>query len=295
MYTYNQRGKNMDLSIIIVNYNTKALTEQTVRSVIDTTSAIDYEIIVVDNSSKEKEYFDMSDHRVKVLSGIENKGFGHACNIGTNVAIGRYILYLNSDVIMQSGTLRGAVEYMDSHRDIGCLGIRTILKDGTFDHGCKRGFPTPFNSLCYVLGLHRLFPKVKRFGGYTLNYLSNDETNDVDSISGAFMLIPKSVLNKVGLFDESIFMYGEDIDLCYRIKQAGYRIVYYADVWMIHLKGQSGLHTKSPVVIKHFHDGIKRFYDMYYKEKHNFIVTFLMHSAINIRYVITLVRAKLTR
>lgn len=285
----------MDLSIIIVNYNTRALTEQTVRSVIDTTSAIDYEIIVVDNSSKEKEYFTMDNPRVKILSRVENKGFGHACNIGTNVAIGRYILYLNSDVIMQSGTLRGAVEYMDSHRDIGCLGIRTMLKDGTFDHGCKRGFPTPFNSLCYVLGLHRLFPKVKKFGGYTLNYLSNNETNEVDSVSGAFMLIPKSVLNKVGLFDESIFMYGEDIDLCYRIKQAGYKVVYYADVWMIHLKGQSGLHTQNPAVIKHFHNGIKRFYDMYYKDKHNFIVTFFMHSAINIRYVITLMRAKFAR
>lgn len=283
----------MDLSIIIVNYNTKALTTQTVRSVMDTTSGIDYEIIVVDNSSREKEYFNMDNPRVKVLSKVENKGFGHACNIGTNIAIGRYILYLNSDVIMQKDTLRNAVEYMDKSRDIGCLGIRTLLKDGTFDHGCKRGFPTPFNSLCYVLGLHRLFPKVKKFGGYTLSYLSNEETNDVDSVSGAFMMIPRTVLNKTGLFDESIFMYGEDIDLCYRIKQAGFRVVYYADVWMIHLKGQSGLHTKSPVVIKHFHDGIKRFYDMYYKDKHNFLVTFLMHSAINIRYVLTLLRARL--
>ncbi len=295
MYTYIIRGKIMDLSIIIVNYNTRALTTQTVRSVLDTTSGIDHEIIVVDNSSKEKEYFTMDNPRVKILSKVENKGFGHACNIGTNVAIGRYILYLNSDVIMQSGTLRSTVEYMDRHRDIGCLGIKTVLKDGSFDHGCKRGFPTPFNSFCYVLGLHKLFPNVKKFGGYTLSYLSNEETNEVDSVSGAFMLIPRTVLNKVGLFDESIFMYGEDIDLCYRIKQAGYKVVYYADAWMIHLKGQSGLHTKSPVVIKHFHNGIKRFYDMYYKDKHSFIVTFLMHFAINVRYVVTLLRSKLSR
>ena len=109
------------------------------------------------------------------------------------------------------------------------------------------------------------------------------------------MLIPKNVIGKVGLFDESIFMYGEDIDLCYRIKMAGFKVVYYADVWMTHLKGQSGLHTKSPVVIKHFHDGIKRFYDMYYRDKHNFIVTFLMHSAINLRYVITLGLSKIRR
>lgn len=285
----------MDLSIVIVNYNTRALTMQTVKSVIATTSGIDYEIIVVDNSSKTSEYFETEYKCVKILSRVENKGFGHACNIGANIAIGRYILFLNSDTIMRNGTLRGAVEYMDRHGEIGCLGIKTLLKDGSFDHGCKRGFPTPFNSLCYVLKLDKLFPKVKKFGGYTLNYLSKDETNEVDSVSGAFMLIPKRVLGKVGLFDESIFMYGEDIDLCYRIKKAGFKVVYYADVWMTHLKGQSGLHTKSPLVIKHFHDGIKRFYDMYYRDKHNFAVTFLMHSAINIRYILTLAVAKIRR
>lgn len=285
----------MDLSIIIVNYNTKVLTMQTVKSVINTTYGIDYEIIVVDNSSDTKEYFEINEKHTKVISRVENKGFGHACNIGANIAIGRYVLFLNSDTIMDKGTLRGAVEYMDRHSDIGCLGIKTLLKDGSFDHGCKRGFPTPFNSLCYVLRLDKMFPHIKKFGGYTLNYLSQNETNEVDSVSGAFMLIPKRVLGKVGLFDESIFMYGEDIDLCYRIKRAGYKVVYYADVKMTHLKGQSGLHTKSPVVIKHFHDGIKRFYDMYYKDKHNFAVTFLMHTAINIRYVVVLAISKIRR
>lgn len=285
----------MDLSIVIVNYNTKALTAQTVNSVIATTSGIDYEIIVADNSSKPSEYYESNDKRVKVLCKVENRGFGYACNIGANIAIGRYILFLNSDTIMENGTLKGAVAYMDSHSDIGCLGIKTLLKDGTFDHGCKRGFPTPFNSLCYVLKLDKIFPRVKKFGGYTLNYLPIDKTNEVDSVSGAFMLIPKRVIGKVGLFDESIFMYGEDIDLCYRIKKAGYKVVYYSDVWMTHLKGQSGLHTKSPLVIKHFHNGIKRFYDMYYRDKHNFAVTFLMHSAINLRYIITLAVSKIRR
>lgn len=285
----------MDLSIVIVNYNTRVLTTQAVKSVIATTNGIDYEIIVVDNSSKTSEYFEMEDKHIKILSKVDNKGFGHACNIGANIAIGRYILFLNSDTIMRNGTLREAVNYMDRHSEIGCLGIKTLLKDGSFDHGCKRGFPTPFNSLCYVLKLDKLFPNVKKFGGYTLNYLSKDETNEVDSVSGAFMLIPKRVLGKVGLFDESIFMYGEDIDLCYRIKKAGFKVVYYADVWMTHLKGQSGLHTKSPLVIKHFHDGIKRFYDMYYRDKHNFAVTFLMHFAINIRYILTLAVSKIRR
>lgn len=283
----------MDLSIVIVNHNTKKLTAQTVKSVIDTTYGIDYEIIVVDNSSITTEYYKSDDSRVKVIPKVENKGFGHACNIGANNAVGRYVLFLNSDTIMQENTLKKSVEYMDKHRDVGCLGIRTILKNGQFDHGCKRGFPTPFNSLCYVLKLHKLFPNNKKFGGYTLSYLSNEETNEVDSVSGAFMLIPKIVLSKVGLFDESIFMYAEDIDLCYRIKQSGLKVVYYADVFMIHLKGQSGLHTKNKTVIYHFHNGIKIFYDKYYRDKHNFLVTFLMHSAINLRYVLTLAMSAL--
>lgn len=283
----------MDLSIVIVNHNTKKLTNQTIKSVFDTTYGIDYEIIVVDNSSDEREYFTCNDSRVKVLSKVENKGFGHACNIGVNIAIGRYVLFLNSDTIMQKDTLKKSVNYMDSNRDIGCLGIKTLLKNGDFDHGCKRGFPTPFNSLCYVLKLDKIFKNNKKFGGYTLSYLSNDETNEVDSVSGAFMLIPKAVLAKVGLFDESIFMYAEDIDLCYRIKQSGLKVVYYADVFMIHLKGQSGLHTKNKQVIYHFHNGIKIFYDKYYKDKHNFLVTFLMHSAINLKYFITLFRASI--
>lgn len=285
----------MDLSIVIVNHNTKYLTSQTVDSVIETTTGIDYEIIVVDNSSKPIEYYSSDDKQVKVIQRVENRGFGHACNIGANIAIGRYVLFLNSDTIMQKDTLKKSVQYMDSHRDVGCLGIKTILKNGDFDHGCKRGFPTPFNSLCYVLKLHRLFPKNKKFGGYTLSYLSNDETNEVDSVSGAFMLIPKAVLGKVGLFDESIFMYAEDIDLCYRIKKVGFKVVYYADVFMIHLKGQSGLHTKNKEVIYHFHNGIKIFYDKYYRNKHNFVVTFLMHSAINLRYAITLLMSKIGR
>lgn len=283
----------MDLSIVIVNYNTKELTSQTVKSVIDTTKGIDYEIIVADNSSDSSQYFTSEDKRVKVIPNVENKGFGNACNIGAKMAVGRYVLFLNSDTIMQNDTLEKCVKYMDTHSDVGCLGIKTILKNGEFDHGCKRGFPTPFNSLCYVLHLDKIFKNSKKFGGYTLSYLSIDETNEVDSVSGAFMLIPRRVLDEVGLFDESIFMYAEDIDLCYRIKLSGYKVVYYADAFMIHLKGQSGLHTKNKQVIYHFHNGIKIFYDKYYRDKHSFFVTFLMHSAINIRYVLTLLRSKI--
>ena len=282
----------MDLSVIIVNYNTKKLTKQTIKAVFDTTHKIEYEIIVADNSSKQSEVYSSNDGRVKVIENVENNGFGYACNIGAKKAVGRYLLFLNSDTLMQEGTLDKCIEYMDKHVTIGCLGIRTLLKDGTLDHGCKRGFPTPLNAFCYVTRLDRLFPKSKKMGGYRMSYIDEHETADVDSVSGAFMLIPRNLFQKTGGFDESIFMYGEDIDLCYRIKQKGFRVVYYAEGLMIHLKGQSGLRTKNPVVIKHFRDGIRVFYDKYYKDKYNFFVTFLMHAAIDIQYYIRLLQAR---
>ncbi|MBQ9518723.1 MAG: glycosyltransferase family 2 protein [Firmicutes bacterium] len=282
----------MDLSIVIVNHNTKELTEQTIKAVFDTTHKIEYEIIVADNSSDKQKAYSSADSRVTVIENVKNRGFGYACNIGTEIAKGRYTLFLNSDTIMQEDTLDKCVGYMDKNADIGCLGIRTLLKDGTLDHGCKRGFPTPLNSFCYVMHLDRLFPKSKTMGGYRMSYIDEHQTAEVDSVSGAFMLMPTKLLKESGGFDESIFMYGEDIDLCYRVKQMGYKVVYYADGLMIHLKGQSGLRTKNPVVIKYFRDGIRVFYDKYYKDKYNFLVTFFMHAAIDIRYYISLLRAK---
>lgn len=284
----------MDLSIVIVNHNTKKLTAQTIQSVFDTSNDVKYEIIVVDNSSKAEEEYSSEDSRVKVITKVENKGFGHACNIGVNYAVGRYILFLNSDTLMQEDTLRKCVEYMDSHIEVGCLGVKNVLADGSVDHGGKRGFPTPFNSLCYLLGLHKLFPNNKKLGGYTLSYLSDDESCEVDSVSGAFMLVPKNVLNIVGLFDESIFMYGEDIDLCYRIKQRGFKVVYYADAFFIHLKGQSGLHKKDEAVIRHFHNGLKIFYDKYYKKQYGFYITLCVHAALWLKCELSILIARLT-
>ena len=212
----------MDLSIVIVNFNTRELTKQTVDYVCQSISDLEYEIIIADNSTSKTGAYDVTDDRVKLIKDLPNNGFGNACNIGAKKAIGRYVLFLNSDTIVQKGSLEKCVKYMDEHHDVGCLGIRTVLPDSTFDHGCKRGFPTPWNSLCYVLGLDRLFPENKKFGGYRLSYLSNDETCEVDSVSGAFMMVPSAILTRTGGFDESIFMYGEDIDLCYRIKQKGF-------------------------------------------------------------------------
>ncbi len=280
----------MDISVVIVNYNTKKLCEQAVEAVLKNSEGLSTEVIVADNSSDKGEVFSYDDSRVKVFSGLPNKGFGTASNFGAEKALGRYILFLNSDTIMQAGTLKRAVSYMDEHPSAGCAGIRTILEDGSFDHGCKRGFPTPVNSFCYFLKLDRLFPKNKTIGGYRLTYIDEREVAEVECVSGSFMLMPREVFFETKGFDDDIFMHGEDIDLCYRIRLTGRKIVYLGDVYMIHLKGRSSLHTKGRESIKNFYNGITYVYDKYYNNKHGKIGTCLFHFAIKSKYYMTLIR-----
>lgn len=280
----------MDLSIIIVNHNTKDLCNQTIQSIFRTTNGINYEIIVADNSSVESEKFTSSDPRVTVLPNLPNKGFGTASNYGANRSSGKYILFLNSDTIMQKNTLKKAVDYLSAHSDTGCLGIKTLLGNGEFDHGCKRGFPTPLNAFAYFFKLDRLFPKSKTLGGYRLTYIDQNQTSEVDCVSGAFMLMPRDIFEKTKGFDENIFMHGEDIDLCYRIKALGKKVVYYADVYMVHLKGKSSLYTKNTDTIKNFYKGITFVYDKYYADKHGKIGTALLHGAIGLKCRLTILR-----
>ncbi len=279
----------MDLSIIIVNYNTKKICENTINHVIKNTENIEYEIIVTDNSDIKSEELNYNNKKVKIIK-INNKGFGNACNIGSKYANGKYILFLNSDTIVFKNTLDKCVDFIKKNSDIGVLGIKTYLSDGkTLDHGCKRGFPTPFNSMCYILGLDKLFPYNKTFGGYRLTYLDENKSHYVDSVSGAFMLMPLELFKSLKGFDESIFMYGEDLDLCLRVKNKNLKIFYYADAEMIHLKGKSGLSTNNKKVLKYFYDGIKVFYKKYYKDS-NFIIMKSVCFFIDIMYIISYIK-----
>ena len=254
----------MDLSIIIINHNTKALTAQAIQSIFDTNPQIAYEIIVVDNSNLAEETYTEKQAGVTILSNVDNKGFAHGCNTGAAIAQGEYLLFLNSDTIMQPDTLDASVAYMREHTNIGALGVQVVLPDGSLDHACKRGFPTPWNALCYFSHLDRLFPKAALFNGYRLNHLNRSEIHHVDVITGAYMMMPAKLYQELSGFDETYFMYGEDIDLCWRIKAAGYDIVYYAPVTCLHLKGQSGRASQNAVVQYHFYNAMLIFYDRYY-------------------------------
>lgn len=270
----------MDLSIIIVNYNTSLITQNAIRSIIDTIEELDYEIVVIDNST-EGNSLCCEDDRVRIFN-IENKGFGNACNIGVNNALGKYILFLNSDTILNKGTVDEAFSYISKDDSIGAIGVRQLLPDGRLDDGCKRGFPTPLNALYYFLGLSKKYPNSKKYAAYKQTFIDERSVADVDCISGAFMLMRREVFNFVLGFDEDYFMYGEDVDLCYRLRQKGFRVVYYGKVWFTHLKGESG--ANSLLVLKHFYKSMQIFYNKHYKKKYCLVVGLLVKLGIKVKY-----------
>ena len=287
----------MDLSVIIVSYNTRDLTINTIKSVIDTAGSLQYEIIVVDNASSDdsvlrlqKEFKDS----ITVIVNSENLGFSKANNQAMKVSKGDYVLLLNSDTIVHPGALESSFNYIKEHQSIGALGCKVLLRDGSLDKACKRGFPTPWNSFCYALKLDRIFPRVKAFNGYHLNYLSNDETHEVECIMGAYMLLPRQVLNKVGGLDEDFFMYGEDVDWCYRIKEAGYSIVYYPQAVITHYKKASFAKRKEKTIIE-FYRSMEIFYHKHYKDKYSALTTLITYGGIRLQLWMALLKNKMKK
>jgi len=276
----------MDLSIIIVNYNTKELLHNTIQSVIDTVKLPKYQIIIVDNASSDGsiEMVKKQYHQVNLIENKDNLGFPKANNIGIKQALGRYILLLNSDTKVLDDCIQKCLDYMDINNEVGALGCKLILASGKLDHACKRGFPTPEASLYYILKLHKLFPVSKRFGQYTLNYLPIDEINEVDALTGAFMMVRKEVINKVGLLDETFFMYGEDLDWCFRIKNAGYKVIYYPEAVTVHYKGGSSKRKRYKTIYE-FHRAMYVFYNKHYHDKYNFIINLIVCAAISVKMV----------
>lgn len=253
------------------------------------------QVILIDNSSKADEVFDKQLKYGKVFIGVKNDGFGAACNFGAVNSDAEYLLFLNTDTEIKEDALFKTLEYVMKNDKTGALGIKTMLPNGKLDHACKRGFPTPFNSVCYFLKLDEKYPNEKRFGGYRLLYLDSDTTAEVDSVSGSFLMVRTDTFNMIGGFDTTFFMYGEDIDLCYRIKEKGYKNIYFADTDMIHYKGQSGLHTKSKVVIKHFYNAMNIFFDKHYKNQYGFFVYLIAHLAIWTKCQLTLMRSAFSK
>lgn len=231
----------MKLSIIIVNYNVRYFLEQALLSVQKATKNLTTETFVVDNNSVDDSVHMVAEKfpDVHLIANQDNPGFSTANNQAIRLAKGQYILLLNPDTLVEEDTFDKCVAFMDNHPDAGGLGVKMIDGSGNFLPESKRGLPTPMTAFYKTFGLSKLFPKSPTFNRYHLGFLDPNQTHEVEVLAGAFMLMRKSVLDKIGLLDETFFMYGEDIDLSYRIIKGGYKNYYFADTTIIHYKGES--------------------------------------------------------
>ncbi len=266
------------------------MLEQTLLSVYKAVQQLHVEIIVVDNHSADGSCEMVNERFPKVIliDNKDNRGFSRANNQGIHIANGRNILLLNPDTVVSEETFVKTVEFLDTHAEAGALGVRMIDGRGKFLPESKRGLPTPAVAFYKMTGLAKIFPQSKIFGQYHLSYLNEFETHEADILSGAFMMIKKEVLNKVGLLDETFFMYGEDIDLSYRIVKAGYKNYYFADTTIIHYKGES---TKKHSInyVKIFYQAMAIFAQKHYSKQQGWWFTFCIYAAIYARAFVALI------
>lgn len=274
----------MQLSVIIVNYNVRHFLEQALLSVRKACQGLETEVIVVDNHSVDGSVQMVRDvfPEVQLIANEHNPGFSVANNQAIHQAKGKYILLLNPDTIVEEDTFRKVINFMDTHAEAGALGVRMLDGKGRFLPESKRSLPTPWVAFYKIFGFSALFPKSKRFGKYHLTYLSPEQTHEVEVLSGAFMLLRKSVLDEIGLLDETFFMYGEDVDLSYRVIKAGYKNYYFADTSIIHYKGES---TKKGSLnyVKVFYQAMLIFARKHFSRNHQQIFFLLIHIAIYLR------------
>ncbi|CAG5084618.1 glycosyltransferase family 2 protein [Parvicella tangerina] len=274
----------MDLSVVIVNYNVKHFLEQCLNSVAIAMKGLSVEVFVVDNISIDGSV-EMVQEKfpwVKLIANKENVGFSRANNQAIRIAEGRYVLLLNPDTVVEEDTFRKTIRFMDEHPDCGGLGVKMIDGKGEFLPESKRGLPTPSVAFYKISGLAKLFPKSKKFGKYHLGYLPKEETNEIEILSGAFMMMRKETLDKVGLLDEEFFMYGEDIDLSYRIILGGYKNYYYPETSIIHYKGESTKKSSINYVFV-FYNAMIIFAKKHFSEKNAKLFSFFINIAIYIR------------
>jgi N-acetylglucosaminyl-diphospho-decaprenol L-rhamnosyltransferase len=278
-----------DLAVIIVNFKARDLLRDCLRSV-QVSQGVSPCVYVVDNASDDGSV-EMTREEfpgIHAISLSENIGYGAANNVGLRSALNeatdppRYLLLLNPDTVLPPAALAQSIAFLDEHPKAGAVGPKLVRQDGSLDKACRRGFPTPAVALYHFLFLDRLFPRSLRFARYNLTYLDPEKQAEVDSLVGAFMLIRREALDQAGLFDESFFMYGEDLDLCFRIRQHGWQIWYDPDITVLHYKGASSKQNSSKANYE-FYRAMLLFHNKHFAAKTFFLVNWLVVAAIVVK------------
>lgn len=298
-----------DLAIVIVNYNTSKLLEDC----LDSIYRADHpkggvQVIVVDNDSKDGS-LDMVAQKfpaVLTIKNSKNLGFAKANNIGVGSTNARFLLFLNSDTVIKRYSLVKPLKYLRTHPKVGALTIKLYLKDGTIDYDNHRGFPTPWTSFTKMFGLASLFPKSTFFNNYHLGFQKLNKIHQIPVAAGSFLMMPTKLFKSIGMWDETYFYYGEDIDLCYRIWEAGYKIIYFPKVSTLHLRGaSSGIRKENAnskasskqnrmKVVKASTDAWKIFYKKYYSKRYPFFVTGFVLAGIYLKGKLRLLKFQLS-
>ncbi|MFK8103696.1 MAG: glycosyltransferase [Saprospiraceae bacterium] len=282
----------MKLSVIIVNYNVKYFLEQALLAVRKASQNLAVEVFVVDNNSVDESVAMVRNKfpEVKLIANKHNPGFSIANNQAIRISTGEYVLLLNPDTVVEEDTFSKCLQFMDQRPEAGGLGVKMIDGSGNFLPESKRGFPSPAVAFYKTFGLSKIFPTSKTFNHYHLGYLDQNENHEVEVLAGAFMLLRKSVLEEIGLLDEAFFMYGEDIDLSYRIVQAGYKNYYLADTQIIHYKGES---TKKGSLnyVKTFYNAMIIFAQKHFKGEQASSFILMLRAAIYFRALLSLVKS----
>lgn len=276
----------MDLSVVIVNYQTFELTKNTIDSIFRYEYPFSYEILVVDNASADDSLAMLQDYfkdKVTFIASKENNGFAAGNNQALEIARGKYVLLLNSDTLVWENTLESIYNYMEMHTDVGAAGCRVLLENGELDKACKRSFPNVKNSF------FRLFhiPTASKDNNYNLDDLPDDGIYEIDCLTGAFMFMRSEALDEVGFLDETFFMYGEDIDLCYRIKEAGWKIVYYGESRITHLKGASSKKQKNKLIYE-FYRAMYIYYKKHHADESSVIINIIVYIGIIVLCILKL-------
>ncbi len=289
-------NKLIDLSIIIVSFNTKFFLGECLKSVeLADKDGFETEVIVVDNASsdgsrEEIQKLKFKSQNIKIIQNETNLGFAAANNLGIKKSKGKYVLLLNSDTQLGKESLIKMIKFMDGHSEAGAATAKLELTSGQMDPACHRGFPTPWAALTYFAGLEKLFPKSRILGQYHEGYKDPGKPHEIDSPSGAFFMVRKTVIEKVGLLDEDYFMYGEDLDWAYRMRESGYQIWFNPEVTVLHRKKQSGRESGNvelrKITQKYFYETMELFYRKHYSRRYGWLVTGLVLLGIKLRSII---------
>jgi N-acetylglucosaminyl-diphospho-decaprenol L-rhamnosyltransferase len=289
-------SRMVDLSIVILNYNTRSRLMECLRSLRSAglpgvSRGVATEIYVVDNASGDGsvEAVEADFPDVSLVRAPRNGGFAYGNNLALRRASGRFAVLLNPDTVVPPGGLESLVHYMDAHPRVGACGPRLQRRDGSLDLACRRSFPTLSVSLYRLLGLSHLFPRSRRFGRYNLTYLDPSQEAEVDSVVGACMLVRREAMEQVGLLDEAFFLYGEDLDWAYRMKQRGWSVVYVPSVTILHHKGESSRQQSTTMTLA-FYDAMRIFYRKHYARQHPAVVNALVEAAIWARCGVSLLK-----